>query len=185
MNDTHYINSKVLKINVGFLLSEGAGNNRDNELDIPSTIRVADDLTLDYLYGPLRLSRTSRGILVQGTLQTQAQAECGRCLEETVVQLEVPLEELFIYPPEPGAEFVVADDGILDLAPLLREEVFLVTPQHILCKPNCAGLCLDCGANLNEGPCECDKEVIDPRLAALKILNDQLNASAREQKTKH
>ena len=44
-----------------------------------------------------------------------------------------------------------------------------------LCKPDCAGLCSNCGANLNEGPCNCDKEDVDPRFAALRSLKNELS----------
>jgi len=130
---------------------------------------------MDYLRGTLRMSRTSRGILVQGSLDTSLRAECGRCLTDTTVEMTIPVEELFVYPPEPDAESTVADDGILDIAPLLREEIILATPLGILCKPDCAGLCLTCGKNLNEGPCDCETEQIDPRLAGLQALKDQLS----------
>jgi uncharacterized protein len=175
VNNTHYINSRVLKLNVGYLLTEGPGHSRENELDVPSHIRVSDDLLLDYLRGPLRLSRTSRGILVQGALNTRVHGECVRCLEEAAYEMEIPLEELYVHPPEPGAEFVVDDTGILDLAPLLREETILAMPKHLLCREDCRGLCLQCGANLNYGPCDCDMDDIDPRFAALKALKEQLN----------
>ncbi len=181
MNDTHYINNKVLKINVGFLLSEGPGHHRDTEFDVPETLRVAEDLTLDYLRGVLRMTRTSRGILVQGTLATRFQTECARCLEDATIALDVTLEELYVSPPESGAEFVVMEDGNLDLAPLLREEVITATPLHTLCRPECAGLCLECGANLNDGPCECDQRPIDPRMAALLVLKDQMNMPEKTQ----
>ncbi len=178
MSDTHYISNKILKINVGFLLSESAGQSRDNEFDIPDALRVADDLTLDYLHGTLKLGRTSRGILVQGTLEAGAHLDCARCLEETPVPIDLSVEELFVYPAAPEEEFVVTEDCNLDLGPLLRAETFLNMPIHVLCRPDCAGLCLECGANLNEGPCDCDKTPIDPRLAALQALKDQLEKPA-------
>jgi uncharacterized protein len=173
----HYIPARVLKLNVGYLLSEGPGHTRENELDIPSTLRIADDLTVDYLRGKVVMSRTSRGILVQSVLDTSLPAECVRCLDEAQVTLEVPVEELFVYPPEDGAAFVIDDSGILDLAPLIREEVLLAMPAHILCRPDCLGLCPQCGANRNDGPCDCDLDTIDPRLAALKLLQQQLKGN--------
>jgi uncharacterized protein len=169
-----YVSNRVLKIQVGFLLSEGPGKYRDTEFDVP-TLRVSDDLMLDYLKGSLRLTRTSRGILVQGLLHTQVNGECVRCLTETSIPIDVPIEDIFVYPPEPDAEFTVADDGILDLAPLIREETMINTPIGVLCKPDCAGLCPTCGKNLNEGPCDCEHEDIDPRLSALKALRDSMN----------
>jgi uncharacterized protein len=173
--DTHkgYISNRVLKIQVGFLLSDTAGKSRDTEFDVP-TLRVSDDLTLDFLRGKLHLSRTSRGILVQGTLHSQIGGECVRCLNEATVPLDVHIEELFVYPPEPDAEFTVSDDGILDLAPLIREETILDMPIGILCRPECAGLCPTCGKNLNDGPCDCEREDIDPRLSALKALKESM-----------
>ncbi len=176
MSDTTqgYVSNRILKVQVGFLLNEGAGYSRDTEFEVPR-LRVSDDLMLDYLRGKIRMSRTSRGILVQGELDTSIQAECSRCLSDTSVQITVPIEELFVYPPEPDAESTVADDGILDIAPLLREEIILKTPIGVLCKPDCLGLCVHCGKNLNEGPCNCETEAIDPRMAALKALKDELS----------
>jgi len=175
LNDAHYIPGKVLKLNVGYLLNEGPGHSRENELDIPSTLRVADDLTVDFLHGKIVMSRTSRGILVQGDLHTQLHSDCIRCLEDATVTLDVPIEEIFVYPPEPDAAFVIDESGIMNLAPLVREETLLAMPKHVLCRPDCAGLCPTCGANRNDGPCDCDQDVIDPRFAALKALRDQMH----------
>lgn len=177
MNDNHtsYVNNRVLKIQVGFLLNEDFGNSRDTEFDIPHLL-VDNDMLLGYLRGTLHLSRNSRGVLVQGTLEAAVQGECSRCLEENVpLTLTLPIDELFVYPATPDAEFSVPESGLLDLAPLIREEVIVQTPITVLCRPNCAGLCPNCGANLNDGPCECDKDDIDPRFAALKQLRDQLD----------
>jgi uncharacterized protein len=175
MSDSHFIPSKVLKLNVGYLLNEGPGFSRINELDIPSTLRVADDLTVDFLHGKIQMSRTSRGVLVQGLLHTQLQGECARCLDEAQITLDVPVEELFVYPPEPDAAFVIDDSGMMNLAPLIREETMLAMPQHTLCRPDCAGLCPTCGANRNDAACDCEQDVIDPRFAALKMLRDEMN----------
>lgn len=173
-SNTHYVPSRVLKFQVGYLLAEGRGYSNDIEVEFPR-LRVADDLTIEFLRGTLRFSRTSRGILVQGSLQTSIPGECNRCLDSVPVALTVPLEELYVYPPEPGVEFTVADDGILDLAPLLREEIVLEIPIGILCKPDCAGLCPECGQNFNTGTCTCAERQTDPRMAALRALRDKLS----------
>ena len=172
---TAFINNRILKLQVGFLLSEGAGQSRDIEFDVPQALRLADDLMLDYLHGTLHLSRSSRGILVQGALETSMQGQCGRCLSSAAIHIDVALEELFVYPPELGVEeSTVAEDGILDVAPLLREEIFLLTPIGVLCRPDCAGLCPNCGSNLNEGACGCLPEAVDPRFVMLQALKDDL-----------
>lgn len=168
-----FVNNRVLKFQVGYLLAESKGYSSEIELQVPR-LRIAEDLIVDFLKGVLRLSRTSRGILVQGTLHSSIPGTCSRCLEECPIPLDVSIEELFVYPPEPGAEFVVGEDCNLDLAPLLREETIIDMPMNILCRPDCAGLCPECGANRNEGPCECESEPIDPRMAALKAFKDKL-----------
>ena len=62
-----------------------------------------------------------------------------------------------------------------DLAGLLWEEFVLALPVRPLCKPDCKGLCPDCGKNLNEGSCSCVRDEGDPRLAALRGLKVKKN----------
>jgi uncharacterized protein len=169
-----FVPSRLLRFQIGFLLAEGKAHQAENTLDMPR-IQVADDLFFDFLRGKLRFSRTSEGVLVQGLLHTQTVAECRRCLKDVVVPIEISLEELYIYPARPDAEFVVPETGVLDLAPLLREEAILSLPSGALCREDCAGLCLDCGQNFNDGQCDCADKRIDPRMASLKALRDQLS----------
>jgi uncharacterized protein len=58
----------------------------------------------------------------------------------------------------------------LDLAPLVRDALLLSLPLAPLCRPDCAGLCPVCGAELAEGPCGCDTTPTDPRWSALDDL---------------
>ena len=57
---------------------------------------------------------------------------------------------------------------ILDLAEVIRQNLTLSLSPSLVCRPDCAGLCPQCGQNRNEGSCDCDTAVIDPRWAALK-----------------
>lgn len=165
----HYVHPRVLKINVGFLLAQGAGYQRDTVLDLPR-VRLAEDVELDFLRGTLRLSRNSRGIWVQGELQTQLTVECARCLTPFVYPVTLLLEELYSSPAAPDTAYAVDDAGNLDLTPLLREEAILAVPIGAVCRPDCAGLCPECGQNLNEGQCACVQPTGDPRLAILAQL---------------
>ena len=53
---------------------------------------------------------------------------------------------------------------------LVRDTLLVAEPLRELCKSDCKGLCPVCGQNLNEGQCDCDTFVPDPRLAALESL---------------
>ncbi len=160
-----------LRFNFGFLLEADYGTSRLIELDYPS-IQLSDDVTLTPLQGSLTATRTTEGIYIQGELQSRISLECVRCLDEAIVPIEITLDELYYYPPHitPPGEQSVGEDGLIDLAPLVRELSLLGLPMKALCRPDCQGLCQECGANLNYGDCGCAAESIDPRLAALQAL---------------
>jgi uncharacterized protein len=178
VNSPHngFVSNRVLKLNVGFLLSQSLGTSREVDFDMPQ-VAVSDDLRLAFLNGHLRLSRTTEGILVQGSLNTALDGECSRCLNAITIPITLAIEELFVQISHHKASdtgFVIHEDAILDLTPLLREEIIINTPLAPLCKPDCAGLCPECGQNLNEGQCDCDTDDIDPRLAVLMQLKKQV-----------
>lgn len=165
-----YLSHRVLRTNVGFLLSAPSGTHQDSRMDIPSPVRVSDDLVVNAISGTLRMTRSKEGILVQAQLTITVDNECSRCLDNIAQQVTVEVEELFAHPVSSISEFSVGADAILDLAPLLRAEVLIEMSHRVLCQQACQGLCPTCGANRNRERCECEQEIIDPRLAILKNL---------------
>lgn len=161
-----------LRFNLGYLIEAPSGTSSDIEFNYPQ-MRL-EDICLKPLDGRFRATRTSEGILIQGNFSTEIDMECVRCLDSYTQPIHTHTDELFYYPPSlaPAGEFVVGEDGFIDLGPLVRELVLLEVPMQPICKTDCKGLCPECGHNLNEGPCECVVDNIDPRLAALKALLD-------------
>jgi uncharacterized protein len=159
--------TNVLKYNVALLLKPEVGATLG--LDVDEVHQTLGDLKVDYVRGQLLLTRTTRGVLAQGQFHTALQAECVRCLELFHLALQVPMEEMFTFTPAADPIYFI-DESWLDLRQPLREQILLTLPMHSLCRPDCKGLCPTCGQNLNEGPCSCDTEDIDPRLAELKKL---------------
>lgn len=160
-----------LRFNFGFLLEAPNGTSREVELNYP-TIRVSEDMILEPLAGSFTATRTSEGIYLSGRLNSRVVQECVRCLENAVVPLGLEIDELFYYPPgdAPAEVYVVGENGFIDLSPLVRELALLDTPIQPFCRPDCQGLCINCGQNLNEGDCGCEEDDIDPRMDALKQL---------------
>jgi len=160
-----------LRFNFGFLLEADHGTSRLIELDYPS-VQLSDDVTLAPLRGSITATRTTEGVYLQGHLESSMAMECVRCLEEAIVPVEVSIDELYYYPPHaaPEGEARVGEDGMIDLAPLVRELSLLSVPIKVLCRPDCHGLCQECGANLNNGDCGCAEDEIDPRFSALQSL---------------
>ena len=117
----------------------------------------------------LRLESVVEGVLVTGTAEVTLQGQCARCLERIDSAEEVDLQELYLYPDkEPDDEDASRlEDELIDLEPLLRDTVVLDLPFTPLCRPDCAGLCPDCGANRNADPDHGHDDRIDPRWAGL------------------
>ena len=120
----------------------------------------------------LRLESVVEGVLVTGTATVEVRGDCVRCLRQVSGQLEVDIQELFVYPGvEPDDDLASRLHGdLIDLEPLLRDEVVLDLPFQPLCRDNCLGLCVECGANLNENPDHRHETGLDPRWEALRGL---------------
>ena len=116
--------------------------------------------TLENLGGPFR---------VAGEIRAQRAFVCDRCLAQTEAAERYRFEEEFHRGEATDEEDGFDDDGI-DLLPLVRDTILAALPIRNLCRPDCKGLCPRCGADLNQGDCGCDREVMDPRLEALKSL---------------
>ena len=159
-----------LRFNFGFFLEATLGTSRTIELNYP-TIQV-EDLTLSPLTGTFTATRTSEGVYLSGTLHSTLVGQCVRCLEPATTPISMQVDDLFYYPPHtaPEGEYAIGEDGFIDLAPLVRELAVLETPIQPVCRPDCQGLCIECGQNLNEGDCGCESDPIDPRLSALQQL---------------
>lgn len=169
--NTTYVHAKVLRINVGFLLAESVGFSTEMEFNVPSPLRVADDLLLNHFYATVRLSHTRDGILVQGDVQTSVPDECSRCMDPILLPVEFAIEELFGSNANAGAEFRIGDDNILDLAPLIREEAMLNIPMVVPIGPD--GRCMLCNRSLKEVLMDNGlNSEIDPRFQALIALRN-------------
>lgn len=135
-------------------------------------VDIAEDLTVHDLRGKVTLTRTPQGLYAQGQLRGTVDHECTRCLTGYLQPVNMRLSELYHYPPEnaPAGEPVVSDDAHLDLTEVVREDFLLAIPISAVCRPDCKGLCPNCGKNWNEGPCDCEDTRIDPRWAGLAEL---------------
>ena len=174
-----YLKKRLLKLQVGFLLSEGPGNSKAVPIGLPQRVQVDSDLFLESLAGDLVLTRTKEGILMQGDLRVIHARECDRCLEAFDHAFALQIAELFASPPDANiSAFSVDSNGEIDLAPLLREEVLIEESYRTFCRDDCRGLSAETGLNLNYAGEAAAAEAmrleagaaIDPRMAVLKQL---------------
>lgn len=98
--------------------------------------------------------------------------ECARCLEPIYKKVEFDgvfgLTESKV--SEDSEEYLSTENGELDILDCARSLFLLNFPSRFFCSDDCKGLCGQCGRNLNEGECDCNKKEVDPRLAVLKNL---------------
>jgi uncharacterized protein len=124
----------------------------------------------------LRLEAVVEGVLVTGTADVRMAGQCVRCLVDLTDDSVVDFQELYVYPDkldsasddadsEDEVRYLIGD--LLDLEPVLRDAVVLDLPFQPLCRPDCAGLCPDCGADLNADPEHQHDTPIDPRWTGL------------------
>jgi len=177
----------MLSWNVAELLRAAPGTSREYPVGI-ERMPIADDLaTASPVRGSVRLASTGRGILARGHLTTALPETCSRCLVAVTSPVEVDIEEEALpsididtgVPLERMSEpdaLRLDDHHELDLSEVVREAISLAEPIVVLCRPDCRGLCLTCGADLNADPSHShDATELDPRLAALAAFRDRLD----------
>lgn len=167
--------------NVSQLLREPTGSTRrytvDESVEVPGeTVQVIR------FSGSVLLLRTPRGILVGAHLSGTGSGTCVRCLQPAAFPLDLHIEEEFFptidpvtgfhlpAPEEPDA-FRIDEHHHLDISEAVRQAAVLAEPMQVLCRPDCLGLCPQCGADRNLAPCRCPAQPIDERWAVLRRLD--------------
>ncbi len=118
--------------------------------------------------------RNTAGVLVMtGAITTCIHGTCDRCASPFDREIKLPINVVLVTKmanEENEDEWVFPLEGdSADLDDIVRTVFVLNLDSKLLCKEDCKGLCHRCGKNLNDGPCNCQKE-LDPRFAALKQL---------------
>jgi len=119
---------------------------------------------------------TADVLVMTGSVKTTIHGVCDRCASDFTSDVEFPIDVVLVTElsnEENEDEWVFPLEGdCADLDEIVRTVFVLNMGFKLLCKEDCKGLCCRCGKNLNEGPCNCQKEV-DPRFAALRQLLDK------------
>lgn len=119
-------------------------------------------------------NQNKKRILVEGNAVYTLSVPCSRCLESVAVRIPVDVHVSLDFnreETERAAEFGEAGflNGYdLDVDSLVTDEILLQFPAKVLCGEDCRGICPKCGKNLNQGECGCDRDPVDPRMAAIQ-----------------
>jgi uncharacterized protein len=181
-----------LVFNVAQLLKEPVGSTRKLNLDTPA-LALDDADTGENGTGPVdarqltgraKVTRVGDRLLVQGAVAAEVEVECSRCIERFTMPVEGTLEEQFqpTVDVDTGAPiaraaydaddltFDIDTNHLMDLSEPVRQSLLVALPMKPLCRADCKGLCPQCGANWNDGACDCKTETVDQRWAGLREL---------------
>ncbi len=130
-------------------------------------------------HSEVKVSLWGERVCVEGKLGADLVLTCSRCLKPFTRKIQKGFE--LEYRPDPVVQTEGEDLGLtytdleigfyrddrLDVRAVISEQIVLEIPMKPVCQKACKGLCDQCGADLNEGPCNCQPRSIDPRLEAL------------------
>jgi uncharacterized protein len=156
-------------------LSLSSGEARILELDVPAEPFRYGGQRYEVSPNPvavrLDVSRTTgSGWALRLRLGAAVEGPCMRCLAPAAPAVEVDARE--IEQPGGGDELSspYVDDGELDITAWARDALALAMPAQVTCRPDCLGLCAQCGADLNEDPGHAHERAPDKRWAKLSEL---------------
>ena len=162
---------KPFRFNVGFIIHEEVGYNHDFPFEFEKVV-LSDELELRQLSGNVNVGKTPQGLIAQGAFSAETTVTCARCLTNFVQELDWEFTELYAFDNRSttDSDLLLPEDAHLDVEELLREYALLEIPINPVCKPDCLGLCPECGQNLNEKDCGHRPEEPDSPFAKLKDL---------------
>ncbi len=143
-----------------------------------------------------RLTSLEDGVLARGRADVHVHGECVRCLRDLDEERTVTFDELYYLPEAARAaedgedvdDVLLVGEDSLDLEPALRDALVPALPFRPLCRPDCAGLCPECGRRVDDLPADHRHDHPDPRWSALAALlpdrdgsDDPADADGEEQ----
>ena len=150
------------------------------EMDIPLDCSAVEFQGMRYEFTkkpPLHVRITNQNrkkVLVEGNADYTLSIPCSRCLDSVEVTIPVEIHVSLDFSREDEERTrEMEEEGYLngyslDVDLLVLDEILLEFPEKVLCRDDCRGLCPVCGQNLNQGECGCNRESLDPRMAAIQ-----------------
>lgn len=154
----------------GLGLRSGEGKRIDLDVELGSFRYGEEGYVAEPALAPVRLDvsrMTGNGWSLRLRFDAALRGPCMRCLEEAAPKVGVNAREV----DQPGAgedldsPYIEGDE--LDLRRWAHDAFALALPAQVLCRPDCAGLCPRCGADLNREAGHTHEPEIDPRWAKL------------------
>lgn len=163
--------------NVSQLLREHIGSSRHYVFEAEPPIHR----------GHAELIRTPGGVLVRASAEVVLEASCSRCLAAFGYPVHISFDETYLqqYDVVTGARvevdsdddeaFVISANHTIDISEAVRQYSETAAEMQPLCRPDCPGICPECGTDLSIANCQCERAPLDLRWAALAALSRSAN----------
>ena len=156
--------------NVAQLLREPVGASRKYTIDPEEPVHR----------GTAKLTRVPSGVLVEVDADVTVDTTCSRCLAPISVPEHIHFEEIFAQQvdpvtsvrmdPEDEESFLIDLNHTIDITEAVRQYTEMAAEMQPLCRPDCPGICPECGQDLSVAHCNCERTPVDSRWAALAAL---------------
>lgn len=142
-------------------------------------MHFSDAVTFEHpIYVVARIDKSTRQIRLQVRIQTQCDTSCDRCTDDFLFSVQGKYEVVYVFNEQhiPNADeeteyvYLSEDKLHIDLTEDVRQTLLLSVPMKLLCTEDCPGVCTQCGKNLNNDSCSCNKEHVDERWSKLQSL---------------
>ena len=160
-----------MQFNLSQLLREHVGASRQYTLEPEAPVHR----------GSLELIRVPEGVLARCEADVLLESTCSRCLAPFGYPAHIDFEEIYAQqydvasgtklegPDDPDA-FVIPANHTIDISEAVRQYSEMAAAMQPLCRPDCPGICAECGQDLSIAACRCDRTPIDSRWSALAAL---------------
>jgi DUF177 domain-containing protein len=131
----------------------------------------------------VKLSKIHNQIILDAELSAYADLECDRCTSLYKKEIKSKYRMVYLFgniegePDSLDVTYLPEDADKIKLSDDFRDYLILAVPMKKLCKEECKGLCARCGKDLNEGDCNCEKNIVDARWLPLMELKNRLNTN--------
>lgn len=162
--------------NVASLVREPVGSTRRYDLEAEPPVHR----------GRVELIRLPSAVLVRCEADVVIDAVCSRCVADFGYPAHIRFEEIYaqqvdlvsglrLPAPDDADTFVISLTNTIDITEAVRQYVETAASMQPLCRPDCPGICAECGQDLGLAGCHCSRRTTDSRWAALAALKLSAN----------
>lgn len=139
---------------------EGTVDCEDFEFDVsPERLSAIKGYSFDRFHVEGKVYNRAGVAVLKYTVELTLDAKCDRCLKPIKKTFKTDSRYILVRglnEDNDNDEYIVTENDSLTVDDYAVGDGLLAIETKLLCKEDCKGLCIHCGADLNEGSCGCE-----------------------------